>query len=398
MVKTNLVMMMILMVALSLAAVSSVSEAGEEAIPGWAERITVSGTIEGDVTTLDKSDFRDKDSDSTSDLLIGTAELGIEAQVADWITGGIVFLAEDLGTGDETDVAVDEPVMTFDKVDSPLYLVVGKRAQPFGVYENHLISDPMTQEAYETSAAGITLGITGPVGLDISATIYKNNGPMAHFFESGLFETDDTAAEFFTGNDADTDISSYIASVSISPIDEHLSIFASLLSEKGVVDRNDTYSVGIDYNCVLIEGLLIDVEYFSASSREEYTSNLGVTDTFKESVLSASVAYVLGGGERGDTGINYMMRRAHIFAEPVEIAFRYEQFDDDGLAEKSATWSVENRYSVGVRYSFLDDEEMGVAAYTALEYRKTSYELSSAMSGTAADESNEVMVKLGVSF
>ncbi len=392
-------MLMIIMITLSLAAVSNASEAVDGKAPtGWADRITVSGTVEGDVASIKNSDFRDKDSDSSSDLFISAVELGVEAEIAAWITGGVVFLSEDLGTADETDVAVDEAVMTFDKEENPLYLVVGKRAQPFGVYENHLISDPMTQDAYETSAAGLTVGVTGPVGIDISVTVYKNNGPMAHLFESGLFETDDTAAEFFSGNAADTNISSYIASASISPIADHLTIFASLLSEKGATSSNDTYSVGIDYNCVLIEGFLIDAEYFSASSREPYTSNLGVADTFKESVFSATVAYVLGGGERGAPGTNYLVRRAHVFAEPVEIAFRYEQFDDDGMADKTGTWSEKNRYSAGVRYSFFEDEELGVAAYAALEYRKTEYELSSAMNGVAANDNNEVMARLGVSF
>ncbi len=371
------VMLMISMFCLSLAAVSNASE--EESSVSWADRITVSGMIESDITRTDKSDFMDRDSDSQTDYS-NTIEFAVEAQIADWITGSMLFLAEDLGTEDEAGVVIDEAIMTFGKDDYPFYAVFGVRGQPFGVYENYLISDPMTQDAYETTGSGITVGVTGPVGLDISATIYKNNDPMGKLFDSGLFETDDTAAEFLINpSSADSEISSYIASFSISPIADHLSVFASFLSEKGADDKNDTYSVGIDYNCVFIEGLALDAEYFAASKREPYTSDLGVTDTFEESVLSVSAAYALG-------------------SDPVEIALRYEKFDDDGMAEQTQTWSEKNRFSAGVSYSFFEDEDLGVSAYTALEYRKTEYEISAALNGVALDDNNEVMVKLGVGF
>ena len=97
-------------------------------------------------------------------------------------------------------------------------------------------------------------------------------------------------------------------------------------------------------------------------------------------------------------GAAYLVRRAHLFAEPLEIAFRYDSFDDDGLAEESQTWSVKDRYTAGIRYSFFEDEELGVAAFAALEYRKTNYEISEALEDTAADESEEFTAKLGLSF
>ncbi len=374
-------------------------EEPEEPAPSWADRITFTGAIEGDITYVDKSDFRDKDSDSSSNLFISAVEMGLEARITDSLTGSALFLAEDIGTADETGVAIDEALLTFESEQRPVYAVFGKSAKPFGVYENHLISDPMTQEGYETAAPGLTVGMTGPMDLDVSITFCKGDGMMTHLFESGLFETDDTAAEFITRSPTtDDDISSYILSGSVTPIPDQLSFFASFLSEKGLTERNNTVALGIDYNSDIVDGLVVDLEYIMATKRDPYTSNLGVTGEFKEKVLSASVAFVLGGYDRGDPGITYEERRAHLFAEPVEVAFRFEYFDDDGLEDKTQTWSVKNRYSAGARYSFYEDEELGVAAFAALEYRRTNYRISSALTGTAEDSSNEVMSKLGVSF
>jgi len=372
-------------------------EESEEPAPAWTDRITLTGAIEGDITYIDKSDFLDKDSESSSNLFISAVEMGIEAGITDWLTGSALFLAEDIGTADETGVAIDEALLTFESEARPIYAVFGKSAKPFGVYENHLISDPMTQAGYETAAPGLTVGITGPMDLDVSVTVCKGDGMMTHLFESGLFETADLAGDAIRAETTDDDISSYILSGSVSPVPEQLTLFASFLSEKGLTERNNTIALGVDYNSNMIEGLLVDVEYIMAMKRDPYTSDL-VTGEFKEKVLSASVALVLGGYDRGDPGVTYEERRAHLFAEPVEVAFRFEYFDDDGLEDKTQTWSVKNRYSAGARYSFYEDEELGVAAFAALEYSRTKYRISSALKGTAEDSSNEVMTKLGVSF
>jgi len=372
-------------------------EESEEPAPGWSDRITITGAIDGDVTYIDKSDFLDKDSESSSNLFISAVEIGLEAPITDWLTGSAVFLAEDIGLEDGGGVAVDEAVLAFESEKSPGYAVFGQSAKPFGVYENHLISDPMTQEGYETAAPGLTVGMTGAMDLDVSVTVCKGDGMMTHLFESGLFETADLAGDSIRAATTDDDISSYILSGSVSPVPDQLSLFASFLSEKGLTERNNTIALGIDYNSDMIEGLLVDVEYIMAMKRDPYTSDL-VTGEFKEKILSATVALVIGGGDRGEPGITYAEQRAHLFAEPLEIAFRFEHFDDDGLAEQTQTWSVDKRYSAGARYSFYEDEDLGVAAFAALEYRRTNYRISSTLKGGSVDSSNEVMTKLGVSF
>ena len=93
----------------------------------------------------------DRRSDSASDISVGTLELGLEADFGSYASGFVLLKAEDIGTEDETGIFVDEATLGLLGGASPIYLVVGKRAQPFGVFENHLVSDPIARDAYETN-------------------------------------------------------------------------------------------------------------------------------------------------------------------------------------------------------------------------------------------------------
>lgn len=196
----------------SISATASEDESKAGKIPGWMERVSLTGTIEGDYSWTKHNDLADKASDSTSDLFISTVELGAEVDLTDWFKGSLIFLTEDLGTDDETDVTVDEAVMTLQSEDFPVYLIFGKRAQPFGVFENHLVSDPMTQDAYETNRAGVTAGFSGPAALDLSATVYKGEEMMDHLVEAEL-----SSAISRTSHTATDEVNSYILSVSVTP-------------------------------------------------------------------------------------------------------------------------------------------------------------------------------------
>ena len=82
----------------SISAIASEKELKEGILPGWMERVSLSGTIEGDYSWSEHNDVTDKDSDSTSELFISTVELGTEVDFMDRIKGSLIFLAEDLGS------------------------------------------------------------------------------------------------------------------------------------------------------------------------------------------------------------------------------------------------------------------------------------------------------------
>ncbi len=376
----------------SIVAVASEKETKEGELPGWMERVRLTGTIEGDYIRTRHNDVADKASYSTSDLLISTVEIGTEVDFTDWIKGSLVFLAEDIGTENETDITVDEAVMTLHGKGFPVYLIFGKRAQPFGVFENHLISDPLTQDAYETSRVGVTAGISGPRALDLSVTIYKGEEMMNHLFESGLFNGDpDTGGISRSGEEPD-DADSYIISLSLSPIEKHLTLFGAYISEPGKRERNETLNAGFNFILPVLENLRIDAEYMKALNREKYD---GAGKEYREGVLSLTAAYEFVLRKREIIGgALFAERKAHIVSEPLEISVRYEHFDDDGMTDELGMWTVYNRCSAGARYAFYNDKESELTVYAAAEYSLTKYRESP----DSIDKNSEFSARFGISF
>ena len=363
----------------------SVSEAEESESP-----VTLSGSIYGEYRWMNHRDIIDPGTDSTSDLYLRKMELGIEAALTDWASASAVLTSEwigdDINQGDEK-VEVDEAVLTLQSEGFPLYLSLGKKTQPFGLFENHMITDPMTQDAYEAKRAGLTVGYTGPAGLDLSLTVYKGEEQMNHLFESGLFEESLQR----TGESASDDVGSFIVSALITPV-EGITLFGGYLSEPGWGQRNETVNAGVNLVPSFLEGLRIDAEYMKALGREEYE---GINREYKEGVFSVTAAYQFILREREVTGGGlFAERRAHLIKEPLEVALRYEHFDDDGMSETLGIWTVRDRYSIGARYSFYNDETAGVNAFVAGEYRRTGLRTDAEMK----DSNDEVYLRLGVDF
>lgn len=364
-----------------------------EGLPEWVKRFTLTGAFEGDFQWSRHADITDKGSDPSSELFISTAELGVEAAFTDWMRGFALLLAEDLGTGDETDVTIDESTLSIEPDGFPLYITMGKRALPFGVFENNLVADPMTQDAYETNRVGLTLGYKVPWGSDISFTVYKGEEQMDHLFESGLFDTENVQR---AGEEGDN-VESFILSATAYPVEDHLTVFAAYLSEPGRGRRNNTVDVGLSAvppNIPYLVNLRFEAEYMKALQRETFE---GLQREFKEGVLSASLAYdfvlrkreVIGGAL-------FRERKAYIVSEPVSIAIRYERFYDDGLAEEVEVWSVEDRMSAGGRYTFYENGV--ISAYVAGEYRMTDYRVNEALRSEVEDENDELLLRLGLVF
>ena len=109
-----------------------------EAPESWTDKVTLSGAIELDYSGADDSNIGDNTvNDSTSELDIGTAELGVEVAFHKYVTGNFVLKRENLGSDDDR-VFWDEASITLQKDGFPFYFVGGHRGQPFGLFESHL--------------------------------------------------------------------------------------------------------------------------------------------------------------------------------------------------------------------------------------------------------------------
>ena len=122
-----------------------------EGLKFFNNRIKLSGLVEAEVTF--SKDYDDNDS---SDITLATAELDIDIDLHKYVKSHILFLWEE----DDTEpVDIDEAYIFLGNTDEfPLFCQVGKLYVPFGNFESHMISDPLTLEIGETRETAIVVG------------------------------------------------------------------------------------------------------------------------------------------------------------------------------------------------------------------------------------------------
>lgn len=153
----------------------SVNETDPESTPDlahWSERITLSGVLEVEAGYED-IDFDRAGSEDSSDLVLATVELGIDAELTEHISGHVLLLWEE----DDTEpMDVDEAFILMDGIgDSPVWIRAGKMYVPFGNFTSNMISDPLTLEIGETRESAAEIGVN--LGA-IYALAYVFNGDI----------------------------------------------------------------------------------------------------------------------------------------------------------------------------------------------------------------------------
>ncbi|MBC8461656.1 MAG: LbtU family siderophore porin [Deltaproteobacteria bacterium] len=333
----------------------------EDIVEKWADKVNLSGTIELDYSFADDNDLSNSTNNySTSDLDIGTVELGLEVNFHEYVTGMFILKGEGL-TSDDDRIFWDEATITVQKGGFPLYFVGGKRTQPFGIFENRLINDPITQDCYEIATTGATFGLVPGYGLDISATVYKGETLMGHLVESEYGYERDNSPTYEETNDVD----SYVLNITMEPTDGLLlSLYYD--SEPGDDNRNDTIGGTVHWE---ISRFAFDWEYIKATQREKHFSdNL----EYKDSAWFLAAAFQI--------------------IDPLEIAARYEAFDDGMDGDQDG--HLEDRYSVGLTYTLFEKDSFVLNLMG--EYRRSNYE--KAEGSTADDNLDEFFLRLAIGF
>ena len=126
--------------------------------PGeWTDRIQLSGLLEVEAFYGD-TDYNDptvNDEDS-SDIALATMALGVDADISKQVKGHVTFLWEE---DDAEPIDLEEGIIVIDgDDDDPLCLKVGKTYVPFGYFESHFISDPLTLTLGETRESALLVG------------------------------------------------------------------------------------------------------------------------------------------------------------------------------------------------------------------------------------------------
>ena len=326
-----------------------------------SDRVTLSGIIELDYSYTSDSDLsHNTNNQSSSDLDIGTVELGLETALHEYISANLLLKGEDLDSDDK--IFWDEVYFIIQKKGFPVYFIGGKRPQPFGTFESLFIKDPITKDLYEVAKTGATVGATfEPFETDISVTLYKGETLIDKASGAGYGFSRDNTPGYVSKND----VNSFILNASLSPVKD-LIMSAYFDSEPGDGDRNTTTGISVHYE---IADFIFDGEYIGAVSREKHFTD---NQEYNESAWFVSMGYQL--------------------IDPLLAAVRYEGFNDDQSGDQDE--HLDYRYSIGLTYTLF--ESGSFACSLSGEYRKSEYELSQ---GSGADDSiDEFFARIAIEF
>ena len=225
----------------------------------WIDRVQISGLIEVE------AGYNAPDSgNSSSDIVVSTVELGVAAQISEWVAGEITLLYED----PDTDLEIDVATITIADPDAPWFLNLGQQYIPFGTYETNMVSDPLTLEIGEVREVAVLAGFASEGFL---GGVYLFNGDLA---EGG-----------------DDDIDAYGAFAGYSREDEnsafgmHVSYISDIGDSNGLQDvvQENLNIAAVDYDAQ-VPGVAVDVR-FTTGPFTVIAGYVTATDAFKPSEL-----------------------------------------------------------------------------------------------------------------
>jgi hypothetical protein len=304
---------------------------------------------------VDTPDVAEAKRRSLSDLYLNSIEIDLEIGFQDWLTTALAVEAENIGKKDDRgEFHLNEALVTIRHPDQPFYATAGKRTQPFGVFEDHMISGTLAEEVYEVNETGLTLGMASETVVeDLSLTVYQGQDIVENLREFG-------AHERRPGHHNPHHRFSLIANLGVSPL-EHVSGALFFSSEPGDDRRNESVGSAVS---VTFWKFIMDIEYITAIRRE--TGNDGEENLERAWCLAAAVTPV----------------------EMIELATRVEFFDDDRSGEQDEM--LKYRYLTGLNYT------LGEHALLSTEYRFSRYEREAG--SDAADHQNEITLQLSIAY
>jgi hypothetical protein len=294
-------------------------------LPGdWGKHIILSGAIEVE-GSYEKKDLAPpaKENEKSSDISLSKVELGVDADIAKYVDGHVLFLYED-----GEDVTVDEGFISLSGADEfPAYLIAGKQYIPFGYFDTHFISDPTTLVLGETNEGAATIGYRfGDEILDISLGVFNGRAKKA--------------------GDDDV-IDNIVAGLLLNPFDG-LTLGASYISNLAGSDSFNEAVVDPDNLESLVAGWSASVTYEFLDRFKLIGEYLGALDNFK----AGEIYDRADAKERKPVAWN--MELGVAVTEDFGLAARYGGSDDGGdlLAEKE--------YGVVLSYGLFENTSLAV--------------------------------------
>ncbi len=304
----------------------------------------------------DLADESDADSASLWDFYLSSLELDLEIIFNTWLKADMAAEIENIGKkNDLASASLSRAFLTVQHPDFPIYAIGGKQTQPFGVFEDRMISGTITEDLYEIDETGATIGaILDRYRMDVSLSLYEGQDIIANLEDFGTHE-------FSTGRHREDGIDSYIANLSLSPLDDALELAIFYSSEPGDGKRNESIGGALS---LYFWDFIVDAEYITAVKREDGKN----------------------GAENLENAWFVALAMQPIAA--LELATRLEFFNDDHEGAQDEV--IMRRYLAGLNYGVTDH------ATVSVEYRHARYEREHG--SQAVDQRNEVQVQLSIAY
>ena len=317
----------------------------------WMDRISISGLLEVEGVYEDQ-DNRDGTGEDSSDLNLATVELGIDAEFNDYVSGHVVFLWEE----DDTEpVDLDEGYITLTPSPNwPVYFSAGKLYVPFGNFETHMVSDPLTLELGETRESAAVAGLEQN---GFYASAYAFNGDVDKFDDDSHVDNFGASAGYRIAADA------FSLDAGVGYINNILDSdgLEDFLSDEGI-DEVDDYVGGVTAHAIFSSGPVTFIgEYMTALDDTGYTDNGNIMEMEEISAWNLELGYGFTLAEKDTT-----------------LAVGWQGTDDAG------GFLAEDRYICAMSMDVFDSTSV------ALEYFHEEYEND--------DENDAVTAQLAFAF
>ena len=307
----------------------------------WYDRIQIKGLVEVEAAHS-KIDFQNPavDDISASDIDLATVELVVDANITRHVNGHVMLKYES-----DTDVFVDEGFITLSGTKAfPAYLIAGRQYIPFGNFDSHFITDPVTLVLGETNEGAVVAG-------------YRVDG--------GRYDLSLGAFNGKTGKaNSDSTISNYVASVSAAPFENvvlGLSYTSNLAASSGLNEQAqdlDANAKKDDLNRYV--GGWSAFASFSFENFKLIGEYVGAADEFEAGELYSAVDSEKRKPSAWNVELGYTINGAW------EVAGCYEASSDGDAG--AAEFLPESRYGGVVNWGFFKNTNLA-AEYLHGEYR-----------------------------
>ena len=302
----------------------------------WYDALSFSGLIELQAA------YTDPDSgDSSSDIIVATAALGIDAILTENLSIALVLLHEE----DDTDLEVDVATFSYIHSTNGFSFILGQDYLPFGSYSTTLINDPLTLELGETR----------------ETTLVAN-------YENGQF-----AGAFYVFNgDQDEDDR------------DQLTDFGARIMFNG-----DNITIGIDYISNLADSDSLQDGDYGLSSGEDVVDGASIYGQFALESIQIFVEHLSALNEFAIDGNNSEPSATHVELAYAMGAFTYAAAYHE-TDEALFLALPEERFSLGMSTEVLGGLSLGIELVRDEDYAITD--------GGTGESTDSIVIQLAAEF